>query len=226
MNAFKLYITLLLAITATTISAQVPAAYQADYNRMMSNMASNMAMQNMLFRMNNYGSSYTFNLKYDYRVVMKDGTVLTVNSKIHPDTAAHANYLLLVDKSLKRNDPKREQKIYPSQTKEISRLKTISPFNPKGNQFPAKPDTSRLIGLATDSCWLFKLTPGKISSYYFLSESEMPDLMSPTAIQFGTNPVEKLTPEILEVYIKDDEKAYKAFLKKDYSKAIRQFNSH
>jgi len=229
MKALKFIATLLLISITTTAYAQVPPGLQGDYSRMMSNMSMNMAghmsMMRMLNYMNGNSANYVLNLKHDFRVVMKDGTIMNVKSKIYADTIAHSNYLLYTDKTLKKKDPGYEQKIYPSQTKEISRLKSW------GNQFitrfdkfaPAK-DTSRVTGLAADSCWLFKVLPGKISAYSFLSEPEAVYLGNPPAMQFGNNSVEKLTPEALQAYIKDDEKAYKAFLKKDYYKAIKQFN--
>ncbi len=43
--------------------------------------------------------------------------------------------------------------------------------------------------------------------------------------QVGDNGnIQKLIPETLEPFIKYDEKAHKAFLKKDYYKAIEKYN--
>lgn len=223
---------LLIFITITTaLYAQVPGAYQAGYNRMMSDMAINMArdmhMLHMLNYMNAYNGNNFINLKHEFRVVMKDGSVLNVKSKILADTVAHSNYLLYVNKDLKKDDPKREQKIYPSQTKEISRLKNMpNQFSSRFNQFAPKVDTSRVTGIAADSCWLFKVLPGKLSAYSFLSEPDVIYVSKPIAMQLDKQLVEKLTPEALEAYVKDNEKAYKAFLKKDYYKAIKQFNAN
>ena len=232
MKALKFIIPLLITGgIATTAYAQVPPGLQGDYNRMMSNMALNMArdmhMLHMLNYMNGNNANYVLNLKHEFRVVMKDGTVLNVKSKIYADTIARANYLLYIDKTLKKNDPKYEQKIYPSQTKEISRLKSWgNQFSTRFDKFAPAKDTSRVTGLAADSCWLFKVLPGKISAYSFLSEPEIVSYGNPSAMQFGNNAVEKLIPEALQAYIKDDEKAYKAFLKQDYYKAIKQFNKN
>ncbi|MGZ3926110.1 MAG: hypothetical protein ACXVJG_04075, partial [Mucilaginibacter sp.] len=82
-----------------------------------------------------------------------------------------------------------------------------------------------LTGIATDSCWLFKVVTGKINAYSYLSEIDMVDGFTLVGFQTGDNPnIQKLTPEALEPIIKNDEKAYKAFLKKDYYKAIEKFN--
>ncbi|MGZ3752958.1 MAG: hypothetical protein ACXVA2_03080 [Mucilaginibacter sp.] len=212
LNPFRTFMSLLVLLTSLNVKAQrgVPAAYAGDYNRMMSNNTMNLAMQQNMRNNFTYGFNYAQNNKYKFTVKLKDGTVKEVKSKIYPDTVKHANYLLFEDKSLPKSDSNRHQKIYANQTLSISR-----PL------FEEK----LLTGIATDSCWLFKVVTGKINAYSYLSEIDMVDGFTLVGFQTGDNAnIQKLTPEALEPIIKNDEKAYKAFLKKDYYKAIEKFN--
>lgn len=165
-----------------------------------------------------YSSNTVVNDTYDFKVYLKDGTVKQVKSEIYPDTAAHSNYLLLVDKSFSRKDPKREQKIYANQTLKITRMASISPSE------NAKP--VEIAGNATDSCWLFQVVHGKISAYSYLSETVYVQDFTVIAFQPENGKILSLTPELLEPLIKTDEKAYRKFMRKKYYAAILKFNGN
>jgi hypothetical protein len=179
----------------------------------MSNISMNMATQQMMNRGYLFNIDYAINNKYEFWVTMKDGTEKKIESKIYADTAKHSNYLLITDKKFKKGDPMREQRIYSDQTSRI--LRQTSDWT----------DTVVTIkGIATDSCWLFKVVQGKINAYSYLSETENLSTFYISAFQEGNGPVQKLTPEALEPIIKTDEKAYAAFKKKDYLSAIKKYN--
>ncbi|MDB5137815.1 MAG: hypothetical protein JWP37_4418 [Mucilaginibacter sp.] len=175
----------------------------------MSNMSMNMAMQNMMNHNWSYRLNYVVNEKYIFTVAFKDGSSRVIESKIYPDTTAHSNYLLMINKNVPKKDPAREQKIYPKETLKISR---------------ADDSGQEIIGNANDTCWLFKVMTGKINAYSYVSETEGINTFYLSAFQTGDGVVQKLTPEALEPILKSDEKAYKAFLKKDYYTAIKRYN--
>lgn len=172
----------------------------------------NFQMQMMMMANFSRRFDYVSNPKRDYLVTFKDGTIKTVHSKILPDTAAHKNYLLLVDKSYPKSDPKREQKVYPDETLSIARIE---------EDYDLK-DT--LEARANDSCWLFRAVYGKIKAYSFLLQKEDLNTLYLNAFQFEDGPIQKLIPSDLESILKTDEKAYKYFLKKDYYEAIVRYN--
>jgi len=205
---YTLSILLLSILACADAFAQVPAAYAGSYNRMMSNISRDMSMRmmNMNFNRNYY---YLNNQKYKFKVVLKDSTVLEVKSKIHLDTALHKSYLLFDDKSVKGDKKDRQRKIYSSDTRGISREEAGETRS----------------GMATDSCWLFKVISGNINAYSPLSESYNIDSFYLRAFQVADGPIQKLDSASLAPIVKSNEKAFKAFAKKDYYKAISKYNS-
>jgi hypothetical protein len=55
-------------------------------------------------------------------------------------------------------------------------------------------DGRKLVGIPTDSCWLFKASSGKITLYSFLAEE---DSYTTIAMQEEDGPIEKLDKENL-----------------------------
>jgi len=215
----KLYtaVTLLLfgclAHFKASAQAGVPMSLRPDYNRMMGNMNMNMTMNQMMSQRWYYGMPGLANYKYDFKVTMKDGTVKVVTSKIYADTTTHKSYLIFVNKDLKRSDPNRETRVYPSETVKISREQV---------DFEKKFDVE---GVPTDSCWLFKVMKGKINAYSHLSEVVDLNEAYLRAFQTGDGPIQKLDSAALAPLVKEDPKAFKAFEKKNYYKAIDKYNS-
>ncbi|GAB3933217.1 hypothetical protein [Mucilaginibacter myungsuensis] len=214
----KKYFTLfLLVIIVSVASAQsgVPANLRGDYNKMMANQS--MIQFNQLMSRNwmmGYHNNPQVNFKYDFKVTMRDSSTKIVRSKIYGDTANHKSYILLVDKDLKRSDPAREQKIYADQTLSISRVQRDMH------------GTYAVVGLATDSCWLFETLKGPISAYANVSElADVGDAYL-RAFQYGNDKVKPLDPAALEPIIKTDPKAHKLFLKKKYLRAIEKYNDN
>jgi hypothetical protein len=150
------------------------------------------------------------NPKYTFTVLLKDSTEKVVSSRIHLDKSTQKYYLLYENKYLKKSDSARKQKIYADETLNISRLVTI--------------DKIKVVGVATDSCWLFKVLSGKINAYSEYAEITGIDATYVTAIQTVGGQIEPLIPERLESLISADEKAHKAFKRKQYYDAILRFN--
>ncbi|MDM8178159.1 hypothetical protein QT327_28005 [Olivibacter sp. 47] len=80
------------------------------------------------------------------------------------------------------------------------------------------------FGIATDSCWLFRVNHGRLKAYSFLSERVGLDSFYLTAFQVEDGPIQAFDIKELEKIIADHPKAMKAFRKKDYYKAILTFN--
>jgi hypothetical protein len=148
-------------------------------------------------------SSWTYRLKslknnkYTLSVTLKDKSVKEVNSKIYAEN--NRGYLVF-------DNGDQPQKIYCDETIAISRIT----------------DRGAVKGIVTDSCWLFKIVEGKINAYSFLAQADGP--YSIIAIQMGAGPVQNFDIQLLGDLLKKDTKAYKAYLKKDYLKAIEKYN--
>ena len=195
----KLYsfitIVLLLAIIHIKGYAQpgVGAMYIGDYSKMSSKESMDRELESGNWA---YRMQTLKNVRYLFTVTMKDNSVREVRSKIYADSLANKSYLL---------DAENQQKIYCNQTRRITR------------------DGNGVTGIATDSCWLFKVVSGKINAYSFLSDAAGP--FSIIAYQTGTSLIQNFDPQLFELLIKDDTKAYKVFLKKDYIKSIEKYNA-
>lgn len=168
----------------------------------------NSFMRTTLFWGNNSGLA---NYEHKYRIVMKDGTESVVESKIYTDEKLRKSYLLKINKDLPKEDSSRKERIYVDETLSIRRS-------------DVKDKNKMITGIATDSCWQFKLVSGHISAYSFLSENYGLTTEYLAFFQVQNGPIEPLTHENLEAVIKDDEKAYKVFKRKNYYKAILLYN--
>jgi hypothetical protein len=72
---------------------------------------------------------------------------------------------------------------------------------------------------------LFNVIKGKISAYSFLSETSGVNSFYLWQLQIDGGAMQQFDPQLLEPLVKNDAKAYKAFLKKDYYKAILLYNT-
>jgi hypothetical protein len=225
--------TILLFFSIPAAFAQFPGMGQVRTNMSNQWMAQQMQMNMRMSMMNNFGNAGRsqnssripgkFN-EYTYLVKFKDGTTKTVKSYIYIDTTLHKSYLLFVDKSVPKSDTAhRKQKIYADKTSSIGRIFETTDANDSTQS--VKQDF--FIGLATDSCWLFKVLPGKITLYSFFSEKGSSGLFDPSTvvgIQFDDGPITRLDFDVLKSFIASDEKAMKYFTKKDYYSAIEKFD--
>jgi hypothetical protein len=195
----------LLVFTADKVLAQagVPMGLRGDFNRMQANMSGQMNQRMMNSQWYLFGGNDQVNLKYKFSVVMKDSSVKEVKSKIYADTAKHKNYLLLKEKDT-------ETKIYCDQTLSITRSSGIVNY----------------IGMATDSCWLFRTIRGRVSAYSHVSEIYNITSEYLRAFQVGNGPIQKLDSASLAAVLKDDPKALKAVTKNDYYKAIVKYDGY
>lgn len=175
----------------------VGATYIGDYSTMSSGrvLDKDMANGNWVYRLANLKGG-----KYTFKVTMIDGSVITVKSRIYADSIRNQSYLVDNDAS----HPNQKYKVYCNQTRQIICVD-------KG-----------ITGMATDTCWMFKVVEGNINAYSFLPEIDGP--FSLLAIQTGATPPESFLPALLEPMVKNDNKAYKAFEKHNYFKAIQIYN--
>jgi len=194
---YSLVTIVLLAIIATVhkASAQpgVGATYIGDYSKM----GGHETVERDLEKGNwAYRLNNLKNARYTFILTMKDNSTREVHSKLYADSVNNRSYVM--------DD---QQKIYCSQTRRISRE-----------------DGSRQItGIATDSCWLFKIVSGKINAYSFLSEGA--GTYSIAALQTGNSAIQVFDERELEQMINNNPKAMKAFIKRDYLKAIEKYNA-
>lgn len=145
-----------------------------------------------------YGSTGPVSRKYEFTVVLQNDSSFTVKTKIDIKAEKH---LLVVKKK------KEKWEITPDQTREISRL-----------TYPAN---TRLVGIPSDSCWLFQSIQGRISAYSYLAELNSEYLV---AVRKYNGPIVKLTPDALKEMLEDHEKALKHWGKKQYKQAIEAYN--
>ena len=162
-------------------------------------------------------NNYDYNYKYDFVVTMKDGSKKTVKSKIYSDNKALKTYLLFEDKKLPKSDSNRMQKIYSSQTLSIER--------DLGNLDVGE---GTMKGLATDSCWMFKVISGPLNAYSFLSLQDDGQTFNPSSlvgVQKGDNgPIVPLDTKNMAqlVDMRDDILEY--IKNGQYYKAIKKYN--
>ena len=206
----KLYPSLFLLVVLLTGALNSHAQnYMAAVNRSMSQMNMNMNMQRMMNMSMFRSYNYMTNQKYKFSVLLKDSTVREIKSKIYMDTTLHKSYLTYDDKTIEGSKKEREKRIYSTETLNISRKENGSVFT----------------GMATDSCWLFKVVAGKINAYSPLSETYDIDSFYLRAYQLGNGPIQKIDSASLAPILAKSPKALKAFKKKDYYKAIDKYNS-
>jgi hypothetical protein len=191
--------------------AQYPgmAAVRANMNRQFMNQQMQMSMQMM-----SLNSGGTYNPKYTYNVTMADGTVQQITSKMFSDTSKKKTYLLIVDKRFSKSDSAhRFQRIYPVQTKSISRTDDFSSI--------------KMDGIPSDSCWMFKVISGPINAYSLLSVEDDGQNFDPSSIvgiQLNDGAIVKCNPDNLKAMVNQDPKALEFADKKELYRAIKRFN--
>lgn len=168
-----------------------------------------------------YNSSLSqVNHKQDFTLVMKDSSKVEVSSKIYIDTAGNRTYVLLVDKSLGKKDPRRERKIYADQTLKISRIQIERNYEVM--------EKREVVGIATDSCWLFHAVTGKINAYSYLgirdknSSFGVPETIC--AMQVDNGPIVTLNEANLTAAVGRNEYVLALIKQKEFYKAIKRYN--
>jgi len=149
------------------------------------------------------------NNEYTFDVLMKDNKTMTITSKMYADAGTHKCYLLVEDKTLPKNDPKRRMGLFVDQTVKITRKDAAG---------------KEMVGMGTDSCWLFKVISGKINYYSHLSETKHLNYSYLKAFQIGNGPVQSLDSASLGEAVYKDPKAYKLVLNSEFFRAIQKYN--
>ncbi len=141
--------------------------------------------------------------KLYFEVALKNsGRNLSFMSKIFMDSIKHKTYIEYTDISLRDNDPKRFQKIYPSDLKKISIWSdNVYTFEPQ---------------LTTDSCWMFRMIKGEITVYT--------NYLAPVALQKHEDAIQQFNKDALFAIIKDDKQAMELYDKREYIRAIEKYN--
>ncbi|MEO6148762.1 MAG: hypothetical protein ABIN95_13470 [Mucilaginibacter sp.] len=197
-------------MTTGRLFAQYPGM-SAVYRQMNQSFVNQQMNMHMMMRMNAM-STGPDNPKYKFIVLMKDSTTKEVSSRIFYDTTMHKSYLEFKNKQVAKTDTNRIQKIYPDQTRQISRVN----FN-----------SAIITGIAKDSCWLFKVINGPISAYSYKAESPTYfQSWNIVAMQATNSGIEKFEPENLKKIVANDPDAIKLFDKKEYYKALVKYNKN
>ena len=211
MMFFRVYIVVFIcAFVSVGSQAQVPSI--SEINRAVSQANMHMRFIDMhMFHQNwLYNADYLLNEAYDFNVIMKDGSSESVISKIYSDTSLRKSYLVKKNKNWKKKELEKETKIYVDQTREISRVNSYL--------------NTTVRGLATDSCWQFKILEGPISAYSFLSEITGANTLHINAYSVGNGPILPFLAKELKKYISEVPQALSVFEKEDYYKAIKIYN--
>lgn len=193
-------------------SAQFPgmAAVRAQQNQQFMNQQMQMQMQMLQMSMNwrqNAGKGDT------YLITFKDSSVKKVISWMFTDTILHKNFLVLVDKKFPKSDSAhRTQKIYSDQTRYIS---TIADYQ----------SNTEIYGVATDSCWMFKVMGGSINVYSrYFKDFEYDFHNSVIAIQLNDGPIVKYSTDALKQMVGQNADALAYIEQKNYYKAVKKYN--
>jgi len=145
-------------------------------------------------RFQNYG---TVSIKHVFTIVLRNDSVITKKAKIVTEDSVHI---------LSWNEKGEKKSIAPAETKEIYRME----------------NGKKITGSPTDSCWLFPVESGAISTFSILSETDDPII---SHIQKGSGGVIlPLTKENLIPMLSDNEKAIKLVEKRKLLKAIDMYN--
>jgi hypothetical protein len=157
-----------------------------------------------------FNGAYSNN-KYEYMVIKKDGTGAKVKSMIH--TAEDGRHFLAI-KDKGNALAESSNRIYVSETNTITFFDNSSGKN--------------LTGIATDSCWLFKIISGKLSLYscyppaLYLSNDHI------IAFQVNDELIQNFDADKLRSVLSNNTKAVDIFDKKNkdnnYIRAVQKFN--
>lgn len=211
----KLYffsLLLIMEVMAHSALAQIPPSQMGAHQQQQS-----IQLIKLLSRLETHKSkpahshSSLINPPYLFTVTMKDSSIIEVESKIYDDIAQSKSYVIYTNTKLPRSDSSRTRRIYAGETLSIHRV--------AGNG-------NKVAAISTDSCWQFTVVKGAITAYSYLSETEKIDECYLSAFRVGNGPLRLFDPEELEAVIKEDEKAYTAFGKNEYYKAILIYNEN
>ena len=151
------------------------------------------------------------NAKVNYRVILNSGATLVVQSRIMFDENGKA-YLELENKSRKKEDTLRTQKILPAMTRSITKL--------------TSGQNEIILGSPADSCWLFKSISGAVNAYSFLPETYDLHIGYLKMIQKENNELLTLNEANLKTILADDPQAMALVDKKKYFEALQLYNKN
>lgn len=168
-------------------------------------------MLNRLGSMPRTASTGLTNRKYYYQMVMNSGATVVTMSKMEFDEKGRA-YLVLTDKSKKKDDTLRTQKIVPGMTRSISQL--------SGTQ------EEIIRAIPADSCWLFKAVSGAVNGYTFLPPAYEMHIGYFSMLQKGDGEMLPLNEANMRKLFSDDPQALTMLGKKRYYEALLLYNKN
>jgi hypothetical protein len=145
----------------------------------------------------NYNQGFV-NRKHNFTIVLLNDSSFEVKAKINIEEDIN---------SIKWGKGEEQHTIVPSETKEIYRTGI----------------NGKIRGIPRDSCWLFMIKPGKISTYSISSEMDNPLI---NYIQKGDGEILPLLAMNVEDMVSDNEKALALVKKGKLLKAIEKYNSY
>ncbi len=147
--------------------------------------------------MPHYINYETVSVKHLFTIVLRNDSVISKKAKIVTKDSVH---------TLNWSEKGEKKLITPAETKEIYRME----------------NGKKITGSPTDSCWLFPVESGAISTFSILSETDDPII---SHIQKGSGgQILPLTKENLTLMLSDNEKAIKLVEKGKLLKAINMYN--
>ncbi|WP_205503297.1 hypothetical protein [Rufibacter psychrotolerans] len=194
---------------APTLQAQDMRAVNAALSRHNLHDLQMRQMQQMTYLSMSRSSGALYNPKAVYMVLLQDSTVKEVKSKMLFDERKRS-YLELEDKTLKKTDPRRVQRIYPTDTRSIYKI------DMNGNPSP--------LGQPADSCWLFKVVHGKVNGYSFLPATANLHSGYLKFVQKGDGALEKVDKEVIKSMLSDNHKAVMLVYDDKFYDALVEYN--
>jgi len=147
-------------------------------------------------RFPNYSQGFV-NRKHNFTIVLLNDSSFEVKAKINIEDSVN---------SIKWDKGEEHRTITPSETKEIYRSSI------KG----------KIRGVPRDSCWIFLVEKGKISTYSVSSDIENYPMIN--YIQKSDGDIVSLNSTSLENMVSDNEKALVLVKKGKFLKAIEKYN--
>jgi hypothetical protein len=143
--------------------------------------------------------SATKSLAHDFFVIPVTGKSYSAKTKIY--TSSQGHFIIA-------NDPnKGTVQVFPSETKTLSRMTK---------------DDKQLLGIPNGDHWLFKISTGKISTYYFFAEENTKDI---SHIQKADGEILAFTPQTLIGMVDGDPDAIDLISRGKFRDAVELYNA-
>ncbi|HMH33703.1 MAG TPA: hypothetical protein VK543_11775 [Puia sp.] len=154
-----------------------------------------------------YPNGGMVSMKHHFKITFKDGKDTIIYSKLNIDTTR--DYFIMINKAVGKKDSARQIRIYPSQTKSVSRIDIVT--------------NEAYEGSPNDSCWIFPVIDGKMKAYSRSAENIAEDAYVQWIQVDNSEMITVADPKALPLFIMNA-RAYDLFAAKKYAKAVKKFN--